>query len=291
VTTSVSLALDFLVRVQRPSGEFPTYAGPRGTEPQSWCYESSPFVTTFVASALAAIDDPRAESIQERAVEFLSREMEAPGIWRWYTADGPARVAPDLDDIVCASECLRNRHPHIFMGANHALILANRDPKGRFYTWIGRSAERNDVDSIVNINVLRYLGEREETRAAARWLVGLVLDGGALSPTYRYYTRDSAFFYALARCADHRWAAECASATLARVAALSADDALDAAYLGCAARRLGGSLPQDFLRSTQRDDGSWPRTAAYTVEQREDGRRWDWGSEALTTAIAIEALQ
>src|SRR5207249_9706908 len=107
-----------------------------------------------------------------RALDFLQREMEPDGLWRHpSTASRGYRHTPlDVDDTSIASSALAaagRRFPD-----NRALLLANRDRRGLFLTWIVRwwphpiltyrffthVAERGDVDSVVNANAVVYLG-------------------------------------------------------------------------------------------------------------------------------------
>ena len=93
--------------------------------------------------------------------------------------------------------------------ANVAVLLANRDSQGRFYTWLiphnrsldprcwwamheelrpstrryreelwaNSEAFPDDVDGVVNANVVRYLGPERAPRGAVDWVASLVADG------------------------------------------------------------------------------------------------------------------
>jgi len=100
---------------------------------------------------------------------FLIDEIIYPGIWSYLSSQDSSTIIPDIDDTCCASFILKDSHPWISKGKNIPLILNNRNKDGLFYTWINlfpQAKDMNDVDSVVNANLLFYLGEREETRRA-----------------------------------------------------------------------------------------------------------------------------
>jgi hypothetical protein len=132
---SVAKAVNFLHNAQLPSGEFRTFLG---SDPRmsNALFDSSPFVTTFVVYGLGHVDHAVAGNMIGKALDFLSREMEVGGVWRYYGRNQykHCRVPPDLDDTACASYALRSngkRAPR-----NRWLFRANRDEAGRFLTWV-----------------------------------------------------------------------------------------------------------------------------------------------------------
>src|SRR5581483_10347620 len=128
-----------------------------------------------------------------RASQFFLREMEAPGVWRYWTSQHPfhKNIPPDTDDLACVSSILMSQG--LTYRNNIDLMLANRNDEGLFYTWfaprfraanrfarrcfsfwqtVGREAMQpaslyyfwklneakpNDIDAVVNANALYYL--------------------------------------------------------------------------------------------------------------------------------------
>lgn len=111
-------------------------------------------------------------------------------MWRFWSSDHQihAAIPPDVDDIAVISALLRAEG--VSVPDNRALLLANRDSSGRFFTWVTprlrwnrnlqywkvslkqlrrprltrwfwdtAAARRDDVDCVVNANVLMYLGQ------------------------------------------------------------------------------------------------------------------------------------
>ena len=198
--------LDWLAAHQLPSGELAAHASPlgEGVEPD-WQPDSLKFITALIALACDEIDDPRARSVTDRAVEFLLSEREGPALWRYWTRTNDLfdYTPPDADDTACCSMAVNTRGHQT--SENTSVLVANRDPHGRFYTWLiphrgvrsprylwtvrdefrkatkARRAELwanseawpDDVDGVVNANVIRYLGT-ESPPAAVEWVASLI---------------------------------------------------------------------------------------------------------------------
>src|SRR5438105_12936141 len=79
---------------------------------------------------------PGAGEMRERALDFLLGEMDERGLCRYWSHEHahPDYMPPDLDDTCVASTILRRagrRYPE-----NRPIVLANRDARGLFFTWI-----------------------------------------------------------------------------------------------------------------------------------------------------------
>jgi hypothetical protein len=295
-TTAVSRGVGFLAGQQLPHGELRTYRSDDPTLVRDPVFESSPYGTTYVLCSLGFVDDPRAAALAERALGFLAAEMEPPGLWRYYTSRNPKILPPDLDDTACASLALRDSHDEIRLGLNLRPILANRDEDGRFRTFLASPAA-NNVDAVVNANVVAYLGEREETRAACDYLCRVVVQGEEGRASL-YGVDDLSFDYVLSRAyfLGVRSLEPCRAPMVRRILARQRDDgsfgdAL-ATALACASLLNFEEAPADVLGralaallAQQSEDGSWPRSTFYI-----DFNGGFYGSEELTTAIALEAL-
>jgi hypothetical protein len=292
---SVRRGLRFLHDHQHPSGEFRTYASP-SENMRVTAYDSSVFVTTFVLYSIARIDCPLRTTMTKMAVSFLTDEMRGPGLFQYYTSKNTNSIGFDLDDTACASVALQQSHPLVAGGRNVAYFLENRNEAGLFYTWVGETAPENDIDSVVNANVVFYLGDRDETKDACRYLIDTI-ESGRESDSYNYYLNDMTLYYVVSR-AYARGASSLGGAKEAimeKVLLRSKDDGsfgdeLATAFALCSlvyfeykdVTRLRDAAR--YLVEHQSANGSWRRVAMYC----QPGRYY--GSEELTTALCLEAL-
>ena len=292
---AVLRGLRFLHDSQRPYGEFRTYASPSVDLSVAFS-DSSVFVTTFVLYSIAGIDSPCATAMTNKAISFLTEEMRSPGLFQYYSSKNIRSIGFDLDDTACASVVLQRSHPVVDDGHNIEYFMENRDEAGRFYTWIGGAAVENDVDSIVNANVVLYLGDRDETRSACRYLIDTI-EGGCESASYRYYLDDMTLYYAVSRAYAHGASSLSGAreAIVEKVLRRSKDDGSfgDELVSACAVCSLAnfeyGGITRlkdaaRYLEERQRADGSWRRVAMFC----QPGMYY--GSEELTTALCLEAL-
>jgi hypothetical protein len=291
----VRRGLRFLHDHQHPSGEFRTYASP-SRDMRVTAFDSSVFVTTFVLYSIAFIDCPIVTTMTKKAISFLTDEMRGPGLFQYYTSKNTHGIGFDLDDTACASVALQQSHPFVAGGGNVEHFLENRNAAGLFYTWVGDAAPEYDIDSVVNANVVFYLGDRDETRGACRYLIDTI-ESDRESDSYRYYLDDMILYYAVSR-AYARGASSLGGAKEAiveKVLRRSEDDGsfgdelatacavcslVDFGYKGI--RRLRDAAR--YLEEHQSADGSWRRIAMFC----QPGRYY--GSEELTTALCLEAL-
>jgi hypothetical protein len=326
---AVDAALAFLAREQRPDGEFPTFRARDAAISREREYDSTPFGTAYVLHALSYVDRPLVPELASRALDFLAAEMEPYGVWRYWTSHHPrhAAIPPDLDDTCCASAALlRFGRP---VAANQELILANRDPRGLFYTWLvprrGRGRPRaywsvtlrqlpisgprlyfwtlteaspSDIDCVVNANVLHYLGDRPEAGPVVEYL-RRALEGGRAGACDKWHRNACAFYYAVSRAyaSGARALAPLIEPLTVRIeAALARAAGLAPAEVALAVSALLnlGHRPADLEAAIGR----------LVAVQKDDGswpafalywggraeRNHCWGSEALTTSLCIEAV-
>ena len=294
-------ALEYLAQVQRSDGEFPSswHRDPLLLTPG--VPDGSTFVTSFVLYALAMVKgDAAAAPLARRAAAFLLRERRPGGLWLYTARRNPFPVEPDLDDTCCAAFALRCSGLGDAVEARDT-ILSNRTPEGRFLTWVRSADALNDVDSVVNANVLLYLGEREETRPVVEWL-NTVLLSAAEDETTWYYLDPLALQYAASRAFAHGCVGLAASreAVVARVLERQAADGsfgdeLHTALALCTLANYGHATHRTtaaitWLLSLQGRDGSWPRRAFYAGPGPPCPHRVWWGAESLTTCLCLEAL-
>lgn len=292
---SVLRGLRFLHESQLPYGEFRTYASPSPDMRRTF-FDSSVFVTAFVLHGIARIEHPWATRMREKAVSFLAGEMHDTGLFRYFSSKNPRSIGFDLDDTACASVALQQWGPGIAVCHNVEHFVGNRDADGLFYTWVGNATPENEVDSVVNANVVFYLGERGETRSACRHLVETIRSGREAG-SYRYYLDDVTLYYAVSRAYAHNApslgaAREAAAEGILRRAEGdgSFGDELTTAQALCGLANFGYDDPARleeaarYLERRQGPDGSWRRAPLFR------GAGMYFGSEELTTALCLEAL-
>jgi hypothetical protein len=324
---AVARGLAFMREAQLPSGEFPVYATTDPTMAQRCELDPSIFPTALAARCLLRCPD--AAPLVERAHDFLLREMDGDGLWRHWTRDHPhfASLPPDLDDTSCAAATLvqaGRQLPKI-----RHLLLANRDGRGRFFTWIVprprwtgarharlvarqlrhlptlvmffrlTSAKPYDVDACVNANTVLALGHFDGEEAVAEFLLS-VLRSGAERQCDKWYENPFVVRYFLSRALVGR-SPEAGALIAARTAQRAPANALEHALAASALLDWDRdpSRHVEALLASQGADGSWPRAPLYHggrarlraggfAEPHADTPHW--GSEAITTAFAIEAL-
>ena len=326
---AVAAALSFLARAQLPSGEIPVQASLDPAMRDRPADDPSVFPTALAVHSLAFAGE-QARPILDRAHAFLLREMNGLGLWRHWTRDHPhwRSLPPDLDDTSCASAALAAAG--IAFPDNRAPLLANRDRRGLFRTWLvprlrwsgpahlratlpallhplalllffrKTSARPGDVDAVVNANALRYLRGVAGLERVAGWLVELLRERRE-SQCDKWYDNPIVVRYFLSR-ALAGISPAAGEIVIARSEAAQPANALEAALLVCsladwdrpAPSRLVGRILSDQLAS-----GAWPAAPVYHGGRlRRAGGGFEpphpdtphWGSEALTTAFCVEAL-
>lgn len=322
-------ALDFLQARQLPHGEFVTLLGLNrsmaGAVPDSTGFVTA----QLIYSLTFANDARARRMIRSAAGFLRGEQEPGGLWRYWSSSSyRHARLGPDLDDTACSSVALRRagypaprnlwafRRMRDEQGRFFTWVSPTRlrryDLLGRALLAAGaRRADRqaartpappsedprfitmrinpDDVDPVVNANVLLWLGERPETRAAMQFVCETVLaDPPAVS---LYYEDMLVLHYAVARASAE------AAPTLrglgphivARIQArLDAGEAFDPLKAALAATALAVFAPQApalaqllaHILGAQQADGSWIACPFYNV----------WGSPELTTGFCLEAL-
>lgn len=229
--------------------------------------------------------------------------MDYPGLWRYYR-----HLPQDLDSSTLCSMVIES-HPWIALGSNVPRILANRDEKGRFMTWVLEedqpnvvSSYRLEADPVVNANVIAYLGDHPETREAQQWLETLITED-SLATSSKWYPDIVTICYATTRAMIKTEPAldQLRPLLAERILGLRDEkgefgNILKTAQAVSALYNIGSLDKSDAARhiesflSSQHEDGSWPELLAFG-----DHLLW-WGgighgSETVTTAFCIEALE
>ena len=164
---------------------------------------------------------------------------------------------------------------------------------------------RIEADPVVNANVIAWLGDCPETRAAQRWLEALITEGD-LKDASKWYPDEIAICYAVARTVKR------VSPALDRLRPVLADRVLELGDeqggfgnvlqtaqavstlcdAGCL-ERTDAKRPLRRILSAQREDGGWPELLAFGDQALKFGAvgQIGHGSESVTTAFCIEALE
>jgi len=329
VEERIASGLTFLAEAQKPDGEIPVWATTDPDMRERLTDDPSIFPTALAAHCLA-FAGTAAQPILARARHFLLGEMDRNGLWRHWTRAHPfhRQLPPDLDDTSCATAALAAAG--VELPDNRGLMLANRNRRGLFLTWMitrprwtGRahlgatlpqlrypamlflffrrtSAKPGDVDAVVNANVLHCLRGTKGLNGVAEWLLQQLRDG-AESRCDKWYDNPVVVRYFLSRALVGR-APEAGDIIVNRSADAEPGNALETAMLVSTLSDWGSAVPLrliDGLVASQEGSGAWPASALYHggrgrlrgggfAEPHPDTPRW--GSEALTTAFAIEAL-
>ncbi len=292
-------AIAFLEKAQNPDGSFPAELC-RPAEGQCRTSPTTVFTAAMVLCALRGVEEPYARAVFRKGTAFLEREEQSGGLWRFNSrgASVPA-LSPDSDDTALASFLLAGTGQAV---CNQDRFAGNRDEGGRFYTWFRNPGENNDVDSVVNANVLLYLGDGPTTGSACRWLVSLVREEKE-ADSFPYYVHATDLYYALARAYSH--GAACLEGAMPilreRIPALAGPDgsvggnvqhtllaALALSYAGYRGPAL--EAMRDFVIQWQMADGSLPASFIFAGPAPPAPRTAFWRSAAVTTALAVELL-
>lgn len=325
---AVARGLAFLEGRQRPGGAFPVVCTTDPSMERGCVEDPSLFPTALIAHALSFC--PEAAAMRERACDFLLGEMDPDGLWKHWTREHPqhALLPPDLDDTSCASAALVRAGREL--PPNRPILLANRDRRGLFYTWIvprlrwtgaaharvtlpqwlrapmlwmffrQTSAKPGDIDAAVNANALFYLGAFPNRAAVERHLLE-VLRAGRERQCDKWYENPFAIRYFFSRALAGS-APEAGALVRQRIEEGPPASALEAALALCSLAYWRFEPDERLialLLAAQLPSGAWPRAAFYHGgrRRRRDGSFDEphpdtprWGSEELTTALAIEAL-
>jgi hypothetical protein len=307
IRRAIEKGIAYLESAQLSSGEIPIEMSP--TPEMSGDCVRDPVVFTSALAARALSVTPSAARIRSRALDFLLREMERDGLWRYPSREhaGHDHIPLDVDDTSIASAALEaagRRFPN-----NRALLLANRNRRGLFRTWIVRwwphprlmyqffrhtMANVSDTDAAIDANVVHYLGRCEGTRRAVAHMLAVLRANGEMTSTKWYGSRFTVWYFFSH--ALHEIAPEAGEMIVPRVEAATPRNALDLA-LAASTLLLWNRAPDvQPLIDAQLPSGAWPRAGFYHAGLKRISRNefqptppW-WGSEALTTVLAVEAL-
>jgi hypothetical protein len=259
------------------------------------------FGTAIVLGAIAEVSELAATA--RRAAAFLVRERGPHWTFNYWQKRAPQRKAmpyPDnLDDTAAALTAITKVLPQTISGAVMAefvkiLTELEVSPGGPYRTWIGGSSSSivpKDVDLAVNASIGRFLAEKRVSLPRLAAFAENHIERGNYAS--RYYPGPYAAIYFLSfwyrgRLKDKliRDAARLGAAAAAK------RNSLDAALAATALIRLGrineGGRLIHKIAPLQSRDGSFP-PHPFSVDPEKRGRKHFGGSDAITSAIVLEA--
>lgn len=302
---SISKAVDILYQTQLPSGGFPNYSSSDKGMEEDCRFDNCVFSSTIIGYCLSFSENVKVVQILQKIRNFLISEMIYPGIWCYWSSESGSKIIPDMDDTCCASFLLRKSHSYLLRGENITLLLHNRNESGLFYTWLNSSPdleEQNDIDSVVNGNVILYLGEREETKKTIDFLNRIVLEDHE-EDTYWYYLNNLALYYMMSRAYFNgvKSLHPSADSIIRKVTSMQSQNGSFGDELNTAlaiSTLLNHNFSDltiltkgaEFLLDSQTKTGMWKKRAFYAGPQHPSPHSVWFGAEALTTALCLEAL-
>lgn len=307
IRRAIEKGIAFLESAQLPSGEIPIETASNTEMTGDRVRDPVVFGAALAARALSIT--PSAARVRSRALDFVQREMDPSGLWGYPSSEHAGRdyIPLDVDDTSLASSALAAAGRPV--PNNRALLLANRNRRGLFRTWIVRwwphprrmydffrltTANVGDVDAAINANVVAYLGDCEETRQAIAHMLAVLHANGEMMSTKWYASRFTVWYFFSH--ALREVAPEAGELIVPRIEASRSHNALDLA-LAVSTLLLWNRTPDvQPLIDAQLPSGAWPRAGFYHAGLKRFSRNefqptppW-WGSEALTTVLAVEAL-
>ncbi|MDQ3918108.1 MAG: hypothetical protein M3348_06485 [Acidobacteriota bacterium] len=303
IRRAIENGVAYLESAQLPSGEIPIDISPTPEMSADCVREPVVFPAALAARVLSIT--PSAARVHSRALDFLLREMEPGGVWRHPSSEKPGHYYTplDVDDTSIASAALAaagRQFPD-----NRTLLLAQRDRGGLFLTWIVRwwrhplmtyrffkyVAKPRDVDAVVNANAVIYLGVCEETRSAIEHMLAVLRDNREMMSTIWYGSRFTVWYFFSQ--ALREIAPEAGEMIVPRIEATAPANSLERA-VAASTLLLWNRVPDvGPLIEEQLPSGAWPSVGFYHMGHRRldspPKPPW-WGSEALTTVFAVEAL-
>jgi hypothetical protein len=298
---AIERGVAYLESTQLPSGEIPIEISPTPTNRD--CVRAPTVFGTALAARTLSIT-PSAARVRSRALDFLVREMHPDGLWRYPSTDKPTYYDTpfDVDDTSIASVALLAAGREV--PDNRRFLLANRNRRGLFKTWIVRwwphpfltgrffywtTAEVGDIDAVVIANAVVYLGDCEGTRPSIEYMLEVLRANGEMMSTKWYESRFTVWYFFSH--ALREIAPEAGDIIVPRVETATPTNALELA-VAASTLLLWDRVPDvQPLIDAQLPSGAWPRAGFYHHGIWKSQPTPPWcGSEALTTVLAIEAL-
>jgi len=303
---SLENGLAYLLSVQRADGGFDSYSSPSASCFAKQITYRTTFIPALMLGALSSLPLASSRRIRRPLARFLVKQRGPLGSFNYWAKQSPERqrrpYPDDLDDTACALIGLALNDDAALPPAELAslvrlLLATETQPGGPYRTWLVPAdgpLDWQDIDVAVNANIAYLLSLVSEPLPGLTAFMEQAIEQERLASPY--YPSSCSIIYYLARAYDGRLRPRLRAAAehLARTA--DTQTALDQALLLSALIRLNEpDQPRlqalaEQLMAGQRPDGSWP-AAAFCLDPVRAGIKYYNGSESLTTAFALEALQ
>jgi hypothetical protein len=297
---AIQSGLTFLATQQGSDGGFLGHASADKDDFTDYHEHPTVFFTALIMSCLEEVAG--GQEIKQKATGFLLRHASPQWSWNYWipgSPDATSRPYPDdLDDTACALAALHSYDPGLLDGAvlghlAQALTANEAAPGGPYETWlIDRTANPKwqDVDLAVNANIGYLLARLGVYLPSLEIFITSALQAKTLKSSY--YCGEIPLLYFMARW--YRGDALRRRIAKALFMINNQTNSLDGALLLSAGIQVGlgrQSLAPAARRlvEQQHQKGFWPASALY-YEPLVKGVKYYAGSEALTTAFALEAL-
>jgi hypothetical protein len=310
IEKSLKKGLCFLNSKQLPSGEFTT---------QQWIMTvnehrklnfpiKSVLATAFILHSLNKLGKSLdVEKASKKALNFLLEEKESFGLWRFYGKN--SNIVFDIDSTVCVLGALKEWKVPLNYERINSKLMEYRTEQNIFQTWLPDldpkfcSIDYNEVDWVINSNILyfNHLLNSELPQVEA-YLAQIVENGDYMKPSINYpslsgiYCFSRAYSlctstvldYSASKITDYlkkKISKEDSNDSLLN--ALSAISFMNLASYSCNLIRF---IIEKLLK-LQRKNGSWPAGVFFSVISPKFPKvKVKWGSQELTTALALEAI-
>ncbi len=308
--TALRNGFGFLNSEQLSSGEFTTQQWiMTDDENRSLSFPiKSVLVTAFILHSLTKVRKLLdVETTCKKALAFLRREKESLGLWRFYGKN--SNIAFDIDSTVCVLGALKEWDVPLNYEQINSKLMDYRTEQNIFQTWLldvdpnFSSIDHNEVDWAINSNVLyfNYL-LKSELPQVEKYLTQIVENGNYMRPSINYpslsgiYCLSRAYSYRNSTVLDHS-ASKIAKYLKKRIANHEFNDDLSNALAAISFMNFVGHS-NTLMRFTikkllkfQRNNGSWSTGFFFSVVSPKCPKvQVKWGSEELTTALAMEAI-
>lgn len=302
IKLSLKKGLHFLGQTQKKDGSFESLTSPQ-LDFNSASTTNSIFPTCLILSSLANLP---ASKIQARCAQFLLKQKSPAwtfNYWKRNSADSKRTPYPeDLDDTFCALSALMKYDKNIISGQALAKIVAllnslETKEGGPYRTWITTtqaSSDWKDVDLAVNSNIAYFLSLNDVFLPNLIHLAdAAIAENNYASP---YYASPYSVIYFISRFYPGQQKQKLINYLRKKKNPKNHwNNPLDTALAISALINLGYSAkllekPVHYLITQQKKSGPWP-AVPFVVELIKDKKKYYSGSDALTTAFCLEALQ
>ena len=332
INDALSKGIQFLHDHQLPNGQFTAYMA-ADAPMQGWTLPMDMiFPTALICQSLIHIkEDEKVETMLKKSTDFLQYQIGRGATWNHFAySESIRRVCPqDIDDTACVSHFLIERNTGFKKEANKKLILDNKNSQGLLYTWFtfrwrfnanktywrlaatelkspirsyffwNEEARRSDIDTVVNANVLHYLGDIPEMQPVIDHIIDTI-NKNQEHDCDKWYRNLFSVYYFFTRCyfAGIKKLLPIVEPIKERIIQQAKENGqigntpLDTALAACSLINLGYTGPVltnaiHYLTTTQEQHGGWPRQLLYYGGRK---KLSGYGSEELVTGFCVEAL-